>query len=108
MCRAAHDAAQSKRADLLRLERVADVVLDELAGPPTRHIQIPVVDRQIDIGYERCHGLEPLQERRQLLRVGGLRGNRDDLLEPRLQARNWFSTRHMAKGAVSASSIFVA
>ena len=85
--RAADDAAEPDRADLLRLERVADVVLDELARAPARHVEIPVVEREVDVGHERRHGLESLQERRQLLRIGGLRGNLDDLLDRPLAVR---------------------
>src|SRR5262245_54786502 len=44
MRRATDDPAEPDGADLLRLEWVAHVVLDELAGPPAGDVQIPVVD----------------------------------------------------------------
>src|SRR6187200_1575484 len=37
--RAPDDPSEADRADLLRLERIADVVLDELARAPARHVE---------------------------------------------------------------------
>ena len=82
------DAAEPDGADLLRIERIADVVLDELARAPARDVQKTIVDRQIDVGDERRHRLEPLQNRRQLLRIGGLGGNLDHLLDCPLAVRS--------------------
>ena len=68
------------------MERVRDVVLDEVSGAPARHVQHPVVDRQVDVGDERRNGPEPLQERRQHLGFGWLGWDGDHLLDPPLLA----------------------
>ena len=74
--------------DFLRVERIGDVVLDELAQAPARDVQVAIVHREIDVGDERRDGLESLEERRQLLGVGGLGRDLDDLLDGPLAVRS--------------------
>ena len=78
--RTAGNAAKTDRAHFHRVKRISDVVLDELSGAPARHVEKAIVNRQIDIGYERCDGLETLEERRQLFRVRRFGGNLDHSL----------------------------
>ena len=61
---ARNDAADAHPAGLLRLERIRYVILDHVAGPPAGDVKKPVVHRQVDIGDQRRHGLEALQQRR--------------------------------------------
>src|SRR5262252_3530564 len=63
--RTANDAAEVDRAGLPRSGRIGDVVLDELTCSPARYIEEAVVERQIDVGHQRRHGLEALKQRRQ-------------------------------------------
>jgi putative hydrolase of the HAD superfamily len=44
--------------------------LFELAGAPAGDVEILVVEREIDVGDERRHGLEAFEERRQLRWIG--------------------------------------
>ena len=46
---------------------------------PAGDVQEPVVEREIDVGDQRRHGLEALQQRRQLFGIGGLGGDLDHL-----------------------------
>ena len=63
------------RARKLRLPRLGDVVLPHLAGSPAGDVQEAVVHGKVDVGHQRRHCAEPLQERRQL--VLGRRLGRD-------------------------------
>src|SRR5262245_19890504 len=47
MRRAARDAAEADRAHFFGIERVGDVVLDELTRAPARHVEISIVNREI-------------------------------------------------------------
>ena len=49
--RATHDAAEMNRTRFLRVGRVRDVILNELAGTPTRNIKEAVVERQVDVSH---------------------------------------------------------
>ena len=40
-------------------ERVGDVVLPELSRPPARHVELLVVQRQVDVSDQRRHRLNP-------------------------------------------------
>jgi hypothetical protein len=62
-----------------RGEDVGHVVLLELAGAPTRHIQPAVVHRQVDVRDQWGHGPEGLEGRREQLGVGRLGRDGDDL-----------------------------
>ena len=66
--------------------RVRDVVLVEVAGPPAGDVEVLVVDREVDVGDQRRHRLEALEQRRQLIGLGGLGRDRDDLLDRPLVA----------------------
>ena len=59
------------------LERIAHVELQKLAGSPGRDVQPLVVEGQVDVGHQRWHGFEALEQRRKVVGVGGLRGNLD-------------------------------
>src|SRR5208283_2640075 len=61
-----------ERADFLRMKRIGNIVLQELAGSPARDVKEAVVEREVDVGDERGHGLEPLEQGRQLFRIGRL------------------------------------
>jgi hypothetical protein len=78
---ARHDTAEAHLADEPRVVRIADVVLLEVARAPARDVEEAIVEREVDVGDERRDGLEALEERRQLRRVGGLGGDGDDLLD---------------------------
>ncbi len=80
MASARDDAADPHLAGELRIERVADVILAEIARTPASDIEEAVVHREIDIGHQRRHRLEAFQHRRQQIGIGGLGGNLDDLL----------------------------
>ena len=80
MRRAPHDAADPRRAGEHRLERIAHVVLPELARAPARHVEEPVVQREVDVGHQRRHRLESLEQRRQVLGGRGLGRDLDHLL----------------------------
>src|SRR5947209_18922847 len=75
MRRARDDSADPHFARELWLERIAYVVLLQIAGAPARDIAEAIVHGQIDISDERRHGFESLQERRQKLRLGRLGGD---------------------------------
>ena len=49
--------------------------------PQHETYKIAIVEREIDVGHERRHGLEALEERRQLFRIGGLGRDFDHLLD---------------------------
>ena len=68
MRRAPHDAADVDRADELRMERIAHVVLAHLAGAPARRVEVAVVEREIDVAQQRRHGREALEQIGQLRR----------------------------------------
>ena len=53
------------RTGQFRVEGIRDIVLAHLAGAAAGGIEKAVVHREIDIGDERRHGTEALQERRQ-------------------------------------------
>ena len=74
------DAAQLDLAGQLGVHRVGDIVLMHLAQPPAGDIEIFVVQAQVDIGDQRRHGLEPLQQGRQVLCFFGARVDGDGLL----------------------------
>ena len=80
MTRAPHNASHLDGAVQLRVERVAHVVLAKFTRSPARHVQIPVVEREVDVRYQRRHSTETLQQRWQQLRVSRFRGNLDHLL----------------------------
>src|SRR5271155_1222040 len=48
---AANDPTEVDRTGFLRAGGIGDVVLYELAGPPTGDIEEAVVEREIDVGY---------------------------------------------------------
>ena len=54
---------------------IANVVLAHLAGAPARHIEEPVVEREVDVGDQWRHGAEPLKQRWKLLLLRRLRRN---------------------------------
>jgi hypothetical protein len=58
---------------------IADVEALELPGSPARDVQRAVVDRQGDVGDQRRHRAERLEGRRQLVLLGRLGRDRDDL-----------------------------
>ena len=66
----AGDAADPHRPGLPGVERVADVVLLQLTGPPARHVEELIVHGQGDVGDQRRDRPEALQQRRQLLGRG--------------------------------------
>src|SRR5262249_47904877 len=45
----------------------ADVVLAHLAGAPARHVEEPVVERQVNVGDQWRHSAEPLKQRWKLI-----------------------------------------
>ena len=53
-------------AGQLRVERIGHVVLLHVAGAPAGDVEEAVVHRQVDVGDERRHRLEALQQRRQV------------------------------------------
>ncbi len=69
-----HDPAQPHRARLFRLERIAHVILLQIAGAEARDVQKFVVETQIDIGNQRRHRLERLERGRQHLSSAGSAG----------------------------------
>jgi hypothetical protein len=80
MRRAPHDAADADRAGQPRRERIADVVLPQLAGPPARHVEEAIVERQVDVGDQWRHRVESLEQRRQPLGRRRFGRNLDHLL----------------------------
>ena len=86
MCRLGHDAADAHLAGQLRLERVGDVVLLQVARTPAGDIEKLVVHRQIDVGDQRRAGLESLEHRGQLIFARGLSRDLDHLLHRPLVA----------------------
>ena len=62
--------------------RVGDVVLTQLAGSPTGHVQKFVVEREVDIRHQRRNGTEAFQKRRQHVRVRLFRRDRCGFLDP--------------------------
>src|SRR5205085_5418349 len=48
----ADDSAQVHRSGFSRVERIGDIVLQELAGAPAGNIQEAVVEREIDVRDE--------------------------------------------------------
>ena len=69
------------RAGKPRLTRIGDIVLAHLAGAAAGGIEKAVVHREIDIGDERRHGTEALQERRQPILFRGFGRGRRRLLD---------------------------
>ena len=80
MRRPRDDAADADLAGELRVERIGHVVLLQVAGAPAGDVEEAVVHRQIDVGDERRHRLEALEQRRQLILARRLGRNLDDLL----------------------------
>ena len=80
MRRPADDAADAHRADLLRLERIRDVELLQLARAPAGDIEELIVDAQLDVGDQRRHRLEWLEGRWQLVLLRRLGRDGDDLV----------------------------
>src|SRR5689334_13308750 len=76
----ADDAAEADRAGQLWMERVADIVLSELAGAPAGDVEVPIVQAEVNVRHQRRHGAEGLQRGRQQVCAGWLSGNLDDLL----------------------------
>ena len=72
-----HDSAQVDGAGKFGMERIGDVVLLEFPGAPRRDVQKFVVEGQIDVGDQRRHGLESLEQWRKFVGIGGLGGNLD-------------------------------
>ena len=70
------------RAGLDRVERIGHVELLQLAGAQARDVEEAIVEREVDVGDERRHRAESLEQRRQI--VGGRRlgGNLDHLADP--------------------------
>ena len=64
---------------LFGAERVRDVVLQKFAGAPARDIEEAVVEGEVDVGDQGRHGLEALEQRRQLLGIGRLGRDLDHL-----------------------------
>src|SRR5439155_10718968 len=79
--RPTHDTAQADGAGLLRVERIADVILDKFTRAPARNVEISIIQRKIDVGDQRRLCFEPLQKRRQLRRICWRGWNFDDLLD---------------------------
>src|SRR5687768_3273095 len=77
--RTAYHSADRQRAGELRIEWVAHVVLTELAAAEAAHVEEAVVEREIDVRDQRRNGLETLEQRRELRRIGRLGGYLDDL-----------------------------
>ena len=69
------------------VEGIGDVVLAKLARAPAGDVEIAVVQRQVDVRHQRRHRLEPLEQGRQIGRIGRLRGDRDHLLRLPLLVR---------------------
>ncbi len=84
--RAAHDAADAHRPREHRVVRIRHVVLAHLAGAPARHVEEAIIERQVDVGHERRHGAESLQQRRQFVGRGRLGRDRRGLLHMELAA----------------------
>src|SRR5215472_18882783 len=79
MAGARDGAADAHCAGELGLERVGDIVLPQIAGTPTGRIEKTIVHREVDIGDERRHRLEPLEDWRKLVWIGRLGRDLDDL-----------------------------
>lgn len=86
MRRAARDAADADRPREHRVVRVRHVVLAHLAGAPAGHIEEAIVERQVDVGHERRYRAESLEQRRQFIGRGRLRGDRRGFLHMELAA----------------------
>src|SRR5262245_55548479 len=61
------DAANMHRSSQLGCARITNIVLAHLAGAPARHIEKPVVEREVDVGDQRWHGAESLKQRWKLV-----------------------------------------
>src|SRR5262245_17817522 len=59
----AGDTANPDLAGELRIERIAHVILVQIAGAPAGDVEEAIVHREIDIGDERRYRLEAFQER---------------------------------------------
>ncbi len=84
--RTARDAADAHRPREHRVVRVRHVILAHLAGAPARHVQEAIVERQVDVGHERRHRAESLQQRRQLVGRGRFGRDRRGFLRMELAA----------------------
>src|SRR5262245_33036067 len=62
------------------MERVGNVVLQHFPCAPAGDVKKPIVHGEIDIGDKRRHRLETLEQRRELLGIGWLSRDLDDLL----------------------------
>src|SRR5439155_20243057 len=76
---ARYAAPDPHRTGELRSKRVGNVVLPQVTGPPASHIEEAIIHRQVDIGNQRRYRFEPLEHLRQLLGIGRLGWDLDDL-----------------------------
>src|SRR2546430_11787431 len=73
------DPAEAHRTRLLGFEWIGDVVLLELARPPARHVEEAVIKRETNVGYQWRYRLKAFQDGGQLIRVGRLGRDLDNL-----------------------------
>ena len=85
---ATYDPANMNRADQLGIKRIGDIVLAHLSRAPAGSVEKTIVDGKIDVGEQRRHGLEALEQRRQLARIGWLGGNLNDFLDFKFSVRS--------------------
>src|SRR6185312_8214346 len=75
MPRLLDNAAEAHRAGELQIKWVRDVVLPQFSGSPAGDVQKAVVERKLDVGDERRHGLESLEQGRELRGVSRFGGD---------------------------------
>src|SRR5580765_1128165 len=92
--RPSHNATQMHRARLPLVNWVRNIVFDELPRSPARNIKEAIVERQVDVRYQRRYRLEALKEQRQFFRVSRLSGNFDHLADGPLALATVFPEPH--------------
>src|ERR1700738_3351734 len=74
------DPADPYLAGKLRVVGVGHVILLHVSRAPAGDVEEPVIQGEVDVGDKGRYRLEPLQHRRELLRICGFGGDFDDLL----------------------------
>src|SRR5579883_3072182 len=70
MGRVGRDSTQPHRPRQPRLQRIADIVLPQLAGAPARYVKKAIIKTERDLRNQRRNRFELFQRRRQQIRIG--------------------------------------
>ncbi len=72
VCGLASDPADVDRSDECGVHRITDVVLTHLPRAPAGNVEEPVVQGQVNVGDQRRHRSEALEQWRQIIGICGL------------------------------------